>query len=277
MPEGPELAYSRDKIRSILLNKRIIVAHPGEFGRYSKLPPTGYSILLEDLQNKGAPTVSEVSTKGKFMWWKLDFPNDTVSTYLWITYGMSGQWMKKSTKHASFIIEHEEGKLYFNDPRHFGTLKFVKGKEELSKKLSTLGPCILSDNPGSEIFAKNILKKSSRTISEALMDQSVVSGVGNYIKSEALYRSRISPWRNVSEITAKEYIDLHESVLLVAKESYQSQGATISTYRNVDGNSGTTQFNFQIYSKKFCPSGHSVSKDQTPDGRSSWWCKICQA
>lgn len=108
------------------------------------------------------------------------------------------------------------------------------------------------------------------------MDQRTVAGVGNYIKAECLYRSGISPWRLVTDITEAEYVKLCGDVIGVAQESYASQGATISTYKTVDGSRGTTQFNFQVYSRKECPKGHPVLRQETPDGRTSHWCSVCQ-
>ena len=108
------------------------------------------------------------------------------------------------------------------------------------------------------------------------MDQSTVAGVGNYIKAEVLYRTGVSPWRPVTELTSTEYESLCKNVLDVAKESYHSQGATISTYRTVDGEKGTTQFDFQVYSRSKCPKGHDVLRQQTPEGRTSHWCDVCQ-
>jgi endonuclease-8 len=121
-----------------------------------------------------------------------------------------------------------------------------------------------------------MLKKPTRTIAEALMDQSGVAGVGNYIKAECLLRAGISPWRNVTEITSEEYVKLCGSVIDVATESYEAQGASIRTYRNVDGSKGRKQFEFEIYSRKECPKGHPTIREETPEGRTSWWCGSCQ-
>jgi formamidopyrimidine-DNA glycosylase len=169
------------------------------------------------------------------------------------------------------------GDLHFNDPRHFGTLKFVRAEDEHKKKLATLGPDMLSTPPvTADLFAQNVLKKPVRTIAEALMDQKTVSGVGNYIKAEALFRSGISPWRLVTDISPEEYVRLASDVTAVCKESYASQGASIRTYKTVEGHIGTTQFNFRVYSRKQCPSGHEVKSETTPEGRTSWWCDVCQ-
>lgn len=257
----------------------------GLTGRYLTKTPQGMDEFDAEMKKSGAPRVKEVATHGKFMWWRFEFPNSEVAWYLHCTYGMSGGWYTSPSKHTAFIVEYngsgvpitrDTQKLFFNDPRHFGTLKFVNGTAQHQKKLKTLGPCILGSRIDPGLFAEKILSKPTRTIAEALMDQSAVAGVGNYIKAEALHRAGVSPWRQVTDITPQEYVKLCRDVLDVASESYSSQGATISTYRTVDGHEGTTQFNFRVYSRKSCPLGHEVIKQETPEGRTSHWCEVCQ-
>ena len=282
MPEGPELAHSRDYLRRILLGKKLRNLTPTG-GRWRNTPPPGWEKFIGEVEVRGYPTVEEISTKGKFMWWRLQVSGDPEYWFMHCTYGMSGAWQTKPSKHTAFVVEYGTSKitrdyqhLYFNDARHFGTIKFVQGEAVHRKKLESLGPCILGGQLTPEIFAEKMLRKPALPICEAMMDQHGVAGIGNYIKSEALLRAGISPWRNVTDIASEEYVKLCQSVLDVATESYKSQGASIKTYRNVDDLKGTTQFNFKIYSKKVCPIGHPVINETTTDGRTSWWCKDCQ-
>jgi DNA-formamidopyrimidine glycosylase len=238
--------------------------------RFGKKIPNGYDRAVHLLPAK----VISVDTKGKFMWWTFKSGEDTWR--MWCTYGMSAQWSRTPTKHTAATISFEGSSIHFNDPRHFGTLKFVYDDEEHKKKLATLGPDVLEPGLSADLFAQKVLNKPARTIAEALMDQKTISGCGNYMKSECLFRGGISPWRPVTDISSEEYVKLHRHVCDVAAESYSSQGASIKTYRTVDNEKGTTQFNFQIYSRKTCTVGHSVLREETPDGRTSWWCLICQ-
>jgi DNA-formamidopyrimidine glycosylase len=240
---------------------------------------------MTEAKRSGAPRVGEVATHGKFMWWKFDFPNADEDWFLHCTYGMSGGWYTSPSKHTAFSVGYNDSgvpitrdvmHLFFNDPRHFGTLKFVRGRKDHQKKLASLGPCILGPQVDPVLFAEKVLGKPARTIAEALMDQSTISGCGNYIKAEVLYRTGVSPWRPVTDVSSDEYVKMCDNMWAVAAESYVSQGATISTYRTVDGNKGTTQFNFRVYSRKKCPVGHDVTNEQTPEGRTSWWCPTCQ-
>jgi len=285
MPEGPELAYSRDRLKQLIEGKALTDLCVGLSGRYTTTPPTGMKEFLDDVGVAGVPRVKEVATHGKFMWWYFSFPREWEDWYLHCTYGMSGGWYTSPSKHTAFIVEYngsgvavsrDTAKVFFNDPRHFGTLKFVRGAASHRKKLSTLGPCVLTSQMTPGLFAEKILGKPTRTIAEALMDQASISGCGNYIKAEVLYRAGVSPWRPVIDITPLEYESLHKSVVQVATDSYKSQGATISTYRTPDGHAGTTQFDFKVYSRKTCPHGHVVVREQTPEGRTSHWCPVCQ-
>lgn len=282
MPEGPELAYAKDRLKLLLTGKRITNVSVGTTGRYLKKPPEGLDAFRTA---RSGPLIAEIGTKGKFMWWKFTFDGDPIPWYLHCTYGMSGGWFNSSSKHTAFVVKYNDSGvpitrdthcIFFNDPRHFGTLKFIRGEDAHVKKLSTLGPCILGSELTAEIFTKNVIRKPTRTIAETLMDQRVVSGVGNYLKAEVLYRSGISPWRIVTDMSVGELVSLARNIVDVASESYKLQGATISTYRTVDGQQGTTQFDFRVYSKKKCPLEHDVLRQETPEGRTSHWCPTCQ-
>jgi len=281
VPESPELAVSRDNLKRLIEGKNLLEISPGISGRYVKSSPLGSDLITEALKI-GPMKIDEVATKGKLMWWKL-LDSSGSDFYMYSHYGMSGAWQSSTSKHTAYVVKYgtssitrDSQMIFFNDMRHFGTIKFVRGGAQHRKKLGTLGPCILGGQLTPEIFAEKMLGKPARTIAEALMDQSAVAGTGNYLKSEALYYAGISPWRNVTEITANEYVTLCKSLLDCAKGSYESQGASIKTYRNVDGTKGTTQFDFQIYSRKKCPLGHNVIREETPEGRTSHWCNVCQ-
>jgi len=279
MPEGPELKHSRDVLRNITVGKSIVSMSPTQSGRYAKKNPDGFEDIVNDLPLK----VEAVDVKGKFMWWTLKGSDKT--WYMFSTYGMSGQWSPHLGKHPGFIIELSDSgrsqdrseQLFFNDQRRFGTIKFVFDSQGLATKLKSLGPDILDDSPmTSEIFAKRILLKPNRTISEALMDQSCVSGVGNYLRAEILFDCNLDPWRNVTEITNKEYEKLCEAIIRIAKSFYKSHGASIKTYRNIDGSVGTAQLNFKVYGCKICPSDHEITRRQDRNGRMMHWCSLCQ-
>jgi len=280
VPEGPELRHSRDKLRNIIVGKQITRLFTTQTGRYKSKLPVGFDEITKNLPL----TVESIDTKGKFMWWTLKSSEKT--WYMWCTYGMSGQWSRSRGKHPAFIVEYngsgqlvtrDQQTLFFNDTRRFGTIKFISSSKEMEKKLQTLGPDILEDPPLSpELFAERILKKPARTIAEALMDQSCLAGVGNYLKAEALYRAGILPQRVVSELSSEEIAKLWSEVILSSRESYADHGASIRTYKTVDDAKGKAQFFFRVYGLKQCHADHPVRHEETNDGRTSWWCSVCQ-
>lgn len=266
MPEGPELKRSRDEIRDIILGRKIHHMSPTGEGRYRTTLPAGYKSAFELLPL----TVEGVDTKGKFMWWTLR--SGERKLFMWCTYGMSGQWSPRHRKHTAFIVEHDGGRLHFVDQRRFGTLKFVEYESEHEAKLQSLGPDVLGDPPVAlEIFAERILRKPSRNIGETLMDQTCVSGVGNYLRAEILWASRVSPWRQVADLTAAEVLTLHENTLSICRASYESGGSTLYTFEGVDGEPGEYGDRFAVYGRSTDAEGNEVVRESDGDGRTVHW------
>jgi len=281
MPEGPELKHSRDLLRNCLLGKKIIDMWPTELGRYKSKPPEGLQ-QIKDLNS--SLTIDSIDVKGKFMWWTLK--STTKTWFLWCTYGMSGQWTPIHDKHIAFIVQYNSSgqkltrdweTMYFVDPRHFGTIKFVDDVAIHKKKLNSLGPDVLSNPPMTlELFAERLLGKPNRIISEALMDQSCVSGVGNYMRAEALWLAKVNPWSKVVDLTSEKLLALYESVHSVASNSYESGGATIHTYKGVEGEQGTYSSRFVVYGRTIDADGNPVLREEGPGGRTIHWSPLRQ-
>lgn len=284
MPEGPEIRRSADHLSELLVGKHIINAFVGQHGRYTENdPPAGFPTFLQLLRRGGTPKVVGVNAKGKLMWWQLEHRDAT--WFVWITYGMSGQWHRDSNKHTAFgiyfasnsAVFDEDGTfvqpetLYFNDPRHFGTIHFVNDLERHQKKLASLGPDMLSEPPDEREFRVALNRRNSKTLAEVLMDQSVISGVGNYVKAESLYLAELSPHRLVCDLLTHEIEKLRQQIINVMKASYNTGGATLRTYQNVDGTKGGAQRRFAVYGNKTDPMGNPVTKEETRDGRTTWW------
>lgn len=103
------------------------------------------------------------------------------------------------------------------------------------------------------------------------MDQKVISGCGNYIKAEVLYRARLSPHRTVASLSTNDFAVLRQEIIAVMNESYHAKGATIKTYTTTDGDQGHAQFLFRVYGKSVDALGNTVVKEETLDGRTTHW------
>ena len=273
MPEGPEVKRTVDFLKTAFSNKEKIINIEIVSGRYEKHGPfKGFNDFSENLPI----SLKTVTCKGKFIYFLFE---DLTS--LWNTLGMSGAWQSYRTKHTRFIIStSSDQKLYFNDIRNFGTLKYENNVEELAKKIENLGPDILGEYKNfesfKEFFVEGIKRKPKKTIAENLMNQNLISGVGNYLKAEILYHAEVSPHRIVEDLNDTE---LHAIALfskLIAKKSYESGGATISTYRNANGEKGLYTRRFAVYNQKYDLDGNKVVKETTKDKRTTHWVPTIQ-
>ena len=263
MPEGPEVRKNVDYLSTVLEGTRIDNVEI-KTGRYKKHAPfKGYDLMITD-----DLIVESVQCKGKFIYFSFNS-----SASLWSTLGMSGVWQGKETKHTRVTLTNHKGqKVHFNDVRNFGTLKYTQLQSELNKKLDSLGPDVLSDaGMDASIFRKRFLSKPNKTITECLMNQSVISGVGNYLKAEILYACQISPHRLCKDITDKEYASLFEACFWIPRLSYKMGGATLSTYRQPNGEKGLYSRRFAVYNQKHDPLGNEVIKESTRDKRTTHW------
>jgi len=264
LPEGPEVRRTVDGLAGHFLNKEIkaLVFHSG---RYKKKDFTGYLDMCEDLPR----LVTGVGCKGKFIYFLF-----ADGSSLWNTLGMSGYWSETIGKHPRAILATTDQRtMFYNDMRNFGTFKYVNSQEDLSKKLSSLGPDLLSEDVSLEQFKQSLRKgkRAVKPISQLLMDQSVVSGVGNYLKAEILYSTRISPHRLCKDITEDELQSLLHASKSIMRLSYESGGATIKNYRDTSGKNGVYTRRFAVYNQQTDPLGYKVVREKTADKRTTHW------
>lgn len=275
MPEGVEVKLSAELIKPLIINKPILVAQATPNSRYGSSPPEGHSQFVKEIgQSPLPPQVDDIKTRGKFMYWS--FNN---KWYMFCSFGMSGQWSPKEGNHPCFhFFFNDNSEIYFNDPRHFGTIKFINNKQDLLDKLNELGWDPLKDGMDEKwlnhTFSK--LSKSNKPIGQVMMDQGTFAGVGNYIRAEALYLAKISPWRPSNHLAKDEAKILFQSCVDVMETSYKYQGATIQTYKTAYGEEGRYSSCFKVYGKKTDFLGNKIIKEETPDKRTIHWCPTIQ-
>lgn len=204
-------------------------------------------------------------SKGKFIYWEFD---DNI--FFFITLGMSGSFGKQN-KHSAIEFEFSNGKLYFNDIRHFGTFKIVTNRSELNKKLAGLGwdPFLEPQIPSNLI--PKLRKKNFEPIGKLLMDQKLFAGLGNYLRSEILYASQINPFTRTIDLSDEDLLTVARNYRTIAEDAYQHGGATLATYSDMYGIAGTFYQQFKVYGKKRDPLGNEVISQDGPDGRTVHW------
>ena len=263
MPEGVEVALFGEKLNKnikgkVLKNINVLS------GRYTKNKIENFNYFLSEKPL----IVEEVKTKGKFIYWLTN--KDLV---FFNTLGMTGSWSTTPRKHARIEFNFEEKSLYYNDIRNFGTFS-IKNKEDLSRKLDSLGPDMLFSEKIN--FVGIMRKHNKKNICKVLMSQNIISGIGNYIKAESLWLSRVNPHSKVEEIPDFLLLNLEKCIRHVMKKSYKMQGASIQSYYNFDNQEGKATNFFNVYGKKTDSLGNLIIKEQTADKRSTYWVKEVQ-
>ena len=261
MPESPEVrkiteALAADISGQVLSSVKIVS------GRYSKKKPSDWDVLESSLPLK----VVGAGVHGKFCYWLC-----TNEIYIYSTLGLTGTWSTSESKQTRLMFELQSGtKIYFNDQRNFGTIKIVVGKQNLINKLKSLGPDLLAEDVSDQIFIERIRTKPNWGITKVLMDQSIVAGVGNYIKSESLWLAKISPHRKGSSISDGELAILNRSIKTVMHEAYNNDGNTVNAYPGYNSETSLGR-NYLVYSQTHDPDGLEIIKEQTDDKRSTYW------
>jgi len=266
MPELPEVASTAIQLNSVMEGNNLtnIIVHSGRYSRHGN--PEGMDELLDLLPAK----IVNVDFYGKLIMMEM-IDSKGESWWCWNTLGMSGGWRFEPNKHSHVEFVLNDRSVWFTDIRNFGTLKFTKDSIATERKKSSIGPNHLHDIISDELFNERIKKYPGMTIAKALMTQSLIGGIGNYIKAEVLYRSRISPYRRVETITKSEISQLNKSCEDVIKSSFDNGGASIQTYYNVDGSEGEFPFFFMVYGRETCENGFRVLRETTEDGRTTHW------
>jgi formamidopyrimidine-DNA glycosylase len=193
----------------------------------------------------------------------------------WIVHlGMTGSLRVSSPeqeieKHTHAILKLSSGReLRFIDPRRFGRLSVIEKFEAPG-----LEPLQISF----ENFA-GLFRGRKTPIKSALLNQKLLSGVGNIYADEALFRAGIRPRRRAASLTRNELNRLHAALKKVLKEAIRLGGSSISDYVDADGEEGFFQLKHRVYGRegKPCLVCKTPIKRIVIAGRSSHYCPHCQ-
>lgn len=224
--------------------------------------------------------ILDVSRIAKNIVIKIDFAN----TYLVFHLAMTGRILlqnvneKKETHSKVEIVFENEKAIRFSDVRMFGSAR-VLNKEELEKLQKKYGPSPLNKNLTPEIFHKAITKKKT-IIKKALLDQEIVSGLGNIYANDSLFMAEINPETPTCDLTLEDSKRLLESAKTILLEGISNRGSTLSDLMYVDiyGKTGLQQNNFRVYGNagKECKKCKTKIEMKVIAGRSSFFCPNCQ-
>ena len=184
-------------------------------------------------------------------------------------------------KHDHVVLDMDNGaRITFNDPRRFGAMDLLDTETaEAHPLLAKIGPEPLG-NAFDETYLVERLKNRNTPIKSALLDQSVVAGLGNIYVCEVLFRGKISPRRKVANISATRLGALVPIIREVLSEAIEAGGSSLKDFRQADGELGYFQHRFDVYDRESHPCTTPDCAGEitriTQSGRSSFYCPQCQ-
>ena len=275
MPELPEVEIVRRGLERHIVGRTIDTVqplHPRALRRHLA-GPDDFVAAVQGRKITGA------LRRGKYLW--LPVGDDALLAHL----GMSGQLLvgessRPLTPHVRIRITFSDSgpDLRFSDQRTFGHLSLAPGGAVLPAPIAHIAPDPLE--PAFDLAAVVARIRARRTgIKRALLDQSLVSGIGNIYADEALWRAQIHWAREAQMLRAAQINRLFDSVRQVFAESLSAGGTTFdSLYVNVNGESGYFERSLSVYGRAGfpCPRcGTPVRRDPFMN-RSAFSCPKCQ-
>ena len=287
MPELPEVEVVRRSLQSFI--KGLKIKKVSIFNRNLR-----YKISKNFSKTIKNHKIISIERKSKFLLIGLD-NNKTILIHL----GMTGKifiinnYLKKifktsfyyenelSSKHNHLIIDlNKSTKLIYNDVRKFGFIKLIStSRIAQNKHLKLLGPEPLTQKFNEKYFKKKSLK-FKKNLKNFLMDQKLVSGLGNIYVNEILHLSSINPLKISNKLKnhqIKKIIKNTKTILLCA---IKLGGSSIRDFRGIEGQNGYFQQNFMVYNrdKKACKKEECSGKIKKIyiSNRSTFYCLKCQ-
>ena len=282
MPELPEVETVKRGLEEFIINESIKEVYLSKFNLRFPWPKDFVSKIV------GKKIIS-IKRRAKYIIIGLS-DNYSIIAHL----GMSGSYkvLKKGEvqdyiilKHDHLIIDLDNFKIVYNDPRRFGYIDLTNQDPETHKLLSSLGPEPLSNYFNADNLAETLLNKN-KPIKNTLLDQNIVSGLGNIYVCEALFRSKINPKKNCSKLVTskgkprKNLILLVKKINEVIKEAIEAGGSSLRDFSNTSGKMGYFQSSFNVYNREnekcLLDSCDGVVKRIIQSGRSTFFCSRCQ-
>ncbi len=194
---------------------------------------------------------------------------------------IDGSGVLAPEKHDHVILDMENGvRIFFNDPRRFGSLDLLETNNLVGHKLlAALGPEPLGNGFNADYFVAR-LKGRKTPIKSAMLDQKIVSGLGNIYVCEALWRAGIAPQTQSAALNPARVSVLVGHIRDVLTEAIEAGGSSLRDYRQANGELGYFQHSFKTYGREGAPCmkpecGGGIVRI-TQSGRSSFYCPNCQ-
>jgi len=290
MPELPEVETVRRGLMPILEGATILSANINRSDLRYPFPEK----LCQRISHR---QIIAVKRRAKYL--LIELTGDlTLVSHL----GMSGAWRIEEAAldrryfsraplavhdHFSLIVQADskkQHKVIYNDPRRFGMILLIHTDQVSTHPLfAKLGIEPLSDELSGDFLIREFHNRH-KSLKAALLDQTIIAGLGNIYVCEALWRSFLSPFRQAArfaeELQQQPKIagNLALNIRNVLSEAIKAGGSTLRDHKQVDGELGYFQHNFSVYGRENqpCPRCGTAVIRVKQSGRSTFFCKQCQ-
>jgi formamidopyrimidine-DNA glycosylase len=277
MPELPEVETIARGVNERLRGDQIVEAWFGSHSEPFKTPPSQQASGLEgrvilEVHRVGKHIVCELGNAGD--------PTDTLPSAQWIVHlGMTGRLLVTTPEgpvapHTHARLTLASGReMCFVDPRRFGRLELRQMDTEKPFLGPGAEPLTITPKAFAELFRGRRL-----AIKAALLNQTLLHGVGNIYADESLFRAGIRPRRMAGRLKRAELLQLHGALQQVLLQAIELGGSSVSDYVDADGVRGFFQLEHRVYLRTGQPClvcGTPISRILLA-GRGTHFCPVCQ-
>lgn len=286
MPELPEVETVRRGLSQLIINKVVIAEqHDTEKG-FPNTPQDVKQFLIGasviDVRRRAKVLMVDLSTGYSLlihlkMTGQLVFVGDTRFGAGHPNDSLINELPDKSTR---VTLSFEDGtKLFFNDQRKFGWMRLLPTIEIPNTPfMLKVGPEPLSAEFTADDFIQRLARRPKTNIKAALLDQSVIAGIGNIYADESLWGAKIHPTRLVKDVSDEEKKLLYTEMRAVMNLAVEKGGSSNSTYVNAEGKKGSYMDFARVFRREglACPRCGTIIEKSRVAGRGTHVCPYCQ-
>jgi len=286
MPELPEVETVRRGLSELIIGKTVHTETHDTAKGFPNAPDDVSRFLvgatITDVRRRAKVLMIDLSTKYSLiihlkMTGQLVFVGETCFGAGHPNDSLVNELPDKSTRVT--LTFTDETKLFFNDQRKFGWMRLMPTVEIPNIDfMQKVGPEPLSEDFSSKEFMQRFARRGKTNIKAALLDQSVVAGIGNIYADESLWGAKIHPKRLVNTITEQEFELLFHEMREVMNLAVEKGGSSNHTYVNAEGKKGSYMDFARVFRREglACPRCGTTIEKLRVAGRGTHICPYCQ-